>query len=59
MINLKDLKELTQNLKVLYVEDDVVIQKTMMKYLKKFFLRVVSANDGLEGLESYRKKSLI
>lgn len=54
MVDLKKLKELTKNLKVLYVEDDISIQQTMVQYLKKFFSLVVYASDGLEGLKSYQ-----
>ncbi|WP_455755493.1 response regulator [Sulfurimonas sp.] len=55
MINLKELKELTKELKVLYVEDDSSIRATMTDYLKKLFVLVVSANDGADGLEEYKK----
>jgi putative nucleotidyltransferase with HDIG domain/diguanylate cyclase (GGDEF)-like protein len=53
--NIKELKKFAQDLSVLYVEDDSSIQMTMKKYLLKFFKRVDSANDGLEGLELYKK----
>jgi len=55
MINLKELQELTKDLKVLYVEDDSSIRNSMTSYLKKLFLVVVSANDGVDGLEVYQK----
>ena len=55
MNTLKDLKELTHNLTVLYVEDELEIQQTMLRYLQKFFSHVSSANNGLEGLEKYQK----
>ena len=54
MSNLKELQKLTKNLSVLYVEDDLAIQKTMVLYLKKFFNIVISANDGLDGLKKYQ-----
>ena len=52
---LKELKTLTFNMKVLYVEDDSSIRDTMLQYLKKIFMDVDCAFDGLEGLESYEK----
>ena len=54
MTDLKELKLLTKQLIVLYVEDDLLIQKIMIKYLKKLFLDIVVANDGVEGLEKYK-----
>ena len=54
MQNLKELQELTQNLSVLYVEDDASIQQTMARYLEKFFHTVVTASDGLEGLKRFQ-----
>ena len=54
MKHLKELVELTKGLNTLYVEDDLLIKKTMTQYLKKFFDEVVVANNGLEGLEAYK-----
>ena len=54
MKNIKTLKQLCMNLKVLYVEDDMLVQKSMFNYLKKFFLKVETANDGEAGLELYK-----
>lgn len=56
MISLLKLKELTKNFCVLYVEDDLSIHATMINYLNKFFLKVLSANNGVEGLEQYKKE---
>ncbi len=56
MLNLKELQELTIDLKVLYVEDDVSIGKTMTRYLKKFFSLVVYVENGLIGLNTYKKQ---
>ncbi|QOY54976.1 response regulator [Candidatus Sulfurimonas marisnigri] len=55
MRSLKKLKELSENFSALYVEDDIEIQTTMMRYLKKFFHTIVVANDGVDGLNSYEK----
>ena len=54
MTDVKELKEMCQNLSVLYVEDDKSIRNAMTQYLEKFFLTVVSASDGVEGLITYK-----
>ncbi len=54
-INLNDIKELTKNLSVLYVEDEDILRKSVEVFLKKIFARVESAADGKEGLELYLK----
>lgn len=53
--DIKQLKELTSTLSILYVEDEISIQVKMHQYLKKFFFLVDVANDGLEGIEYYQK----
>ncbi|MEN4054030.1 EAL domain-containing protein [Sulfurimonas sp. NWX79] len=50
----KELKEYTKDLKLLYVEDDVAMQKTSSELFKNFFGSIEIANDGLEGLNMYR-----
>ena len=55
MINLKALRNLAKNFKVLYVEDDIAVQTAMSEYLSNLFLQVTTANNGLEGLELYKK----
>ena len=54
MIDIKRLKSLTNGLRILYVEDDIAIQKTMAKYLKKLFSDVVIASNGKEGIELFK-----
>ncbi len=54
---IKQLKELSADLSVLYVEDDTAIRETMGHYLGKFFLKVVIAKDGLEGLYAYQQQT--
>ena len=56
MNTIKQLKSLCKELRVLYVEDDKIIQKVMLEYLEKFFLQVISADDGKEGLLSFKKQ---
>ena len=54
MTDVKKLKEFCGVLSVLYVEDDTSIRNVMTQYLEKFFLRVASASDGVEGLDAYK-----
>jgi len=54
MTDVKELKNLAQYIKLLYVEDDSSIRNVMSEYLKKFFITVSISNDGLEGLETYK-----
>ena len=55
MIDIKKLKELSSDLSVLYVEDELSIQSKMSQYLKKFFFLVDVANNGLEGIEFFKQ----
>ncbi|MDA3908792.1 MAG: response regulator, partial [Sulfurimonas sp.] len=55
MVDLNKLKEYTQEMRVLYVEDDLTVQKEMAELLKRFFATVDLANDGKEGLEAYKE----
>lgn len=54
MIDVRELKDLSQHIKILYVEDDSSIRSVMSEYLKKFFKTVAVGNDGLEGLAEYK-----
>ena len=56
IVEIKKLKHLSQDFSVLYVEDDADIRKSMHTYLQKFFLKVHSAKDGVEGLASYQNE---
>ncbi len=38
------------NLTLLYVEDDIIIKEQAVLYLKKLFLKVFDASNGIEGL---------
>ncbi len=57
MVDIKELKKLTASLHVLYVEDNVGVQRTMATYLKKLFASTTLASSGSEGLELYKKNS--
>jgi len=54
MLKVKDCKDI----KVLYVEDDTVVAKSMMNILEKFFTHLYYAKDGVEGLEYIKSKEL-
>ena len=56
MIDLKLLKTLANEFKVLYVEDDLEIQQEMLHYMSRFFKKIVTADDGVEGLKYYKKE---
>lgn len=55
MFDLKKLKSLTAELKVLYVEDDKSISNSMIRYLSKFFKLVVYSPNGQDGLRKYKE----
>jgi len=55
MFDVKEVRELTKNLTVLYAEDDASAQQEIEKILKIFFKNTLVANDGEEGLELYYK----
>jgi putative nucleotidyltransferase with HDIG domain len=55
MNNIKELREMAQNFKVLYVEDEPMIKKSMHHYLEKLFLEVRSESNGQDALIDYKK----
>jgi diguanylate cyclase (GGDEF)-like protein len=55
MKNLKELKDIANNLTLLYVEDDNELRDIIEKYLLKFFTTVKACKDGEEALEEYKK----
>ncbi|MCW8838415.1 MAG: response regulator [Thiovulaceae bacterium] len=55
MERIKELQEVSKNFNVLYVEDDLDIQNSVSKYLKKIFKSIECANNGLEALDKYKK----
>ncbi len=58
MINAKELKSITKNLVLLYVEDEDELRDSLEVYLKKLFKHVFVAEDGQEGLELYRTNQI-
>ncbi|MBN2533620.1 MAG: response regulator [Spirochaetales bacterium] len=57
MVDVKELKNSTRNISVLYVEDDIDLQKNTIRLLKTLFEEVESAEHGKEALEKYRKNN--
>lgn len=55
MKNLLQLKQLSSPLSVLYIEDNLDLQKKFSIHLDQFFAKVYQAYDALEGLEKYRR----
>lgn len=56
MKDYKSIKPLTENLDVLYVEDDEIIVETVRVMLSRLFRTVDVAYNGREGLEKYAQK---
>ena len=52
----EEIRVYSKDLSVLYVEDDLVIQKEMKELLEYFFDSVDIANNGEEALEKYKNK---
>ena len=48
------MKNLLKNFTILYVEDDLSVQKNMKEYLEGYFKEVFVASDGKEALEKYQ-----
>ncbi|MDA7816711.1 response regulator [Sulfurimonas sp.] len=57
MVDIKLLKKYSENLNVLYVEDDQDLNNSVAIYLNKFFNHVEVAFDGKDGLKKYNSSS--
>lgn len=57
MSTLKDLKSISKNISILYVEDDTTLRESVAKYLRLIFERVNEAGDGQIGLEMFKNGS--
>ena len=53
VLNFKTLQQLSQNLSILYVEDDTILRDQTVVIFKNLFKHVDVAVDGKEGLEMY------
>jgi len=56
MSTINELKEITKNIKVLYVEDEEAVREQTKMMFELFFKNVETAADGLEGWEKYQKE---
>ncbi|MFH0709782.1 MAG: HD domain-containing phosphohydrolase [Pseudomonadota bacterium] len=57
MAHLKELKAISSNITLLYVEDDEALRKSFTEYLKLIFSSVDTAADGQEGLDLFTHNS--
>ncbi|WP_263832590.1 EAL domain-containing protein [Sulfurospirillum oryzae] len=55
-ISLKDLVDITSTLRILYVEDDVVLRENTVALLLDLFAEIDEATDGVEALKLYNEK---
>jgi len=51
----KNLKEISYEMSILIVEDDILLQEQLKTFLSRFFKYIDVANNGLEALEKYGK----
>ncbi|WP_419769457.1 MAG: response regulator [Candidatus Marinarcus sp.] len=54
MTDLIKLKDATQNLSILFVEDEIELLNQSVLFLEKLFLKVDKATNGIEALELYK-----
>ena len=54
MTNIKELKSLAAEIRVLFVEDEPELRASVLTYLQKIFAYVESASNGEEGLAAYQ-----
>ncbi len=54
MIKSSEVKDLTKDFSILYVEDEQAIRESMASILGKYFKNVATADDGTEGLNEYK-----
>jgi putative nucleotidyltransferase with HDIG domain len=55
-MQLKNIREISASMSVLYVEDDEEISEMFIDYLKKLFKVVIHKTDGLQGLNCYKEQ---
>ena len=54
-MNLTDLKKLSKNRSLLYIEDDTFLREKTSGIFNNLFNEVNTAQDGVDGLASYKK----
>ncbi len=52
-MTLKEVQEYSKDLNILFVEDDLLVQKETLSILEFFFNKIEVANDGVEALDKY------
>lgn len=57
MESLKEILQQTKDLKMLYVEDDLLMQKSSVEMFSNFFSNITVANNGEEGLFLYNENT--
>ena len=55
---LESIIKCTKNLNILYIEDNISVQKQTTKMLESFFNKIYIANNGKEALELFEKENL-
>lgn len=55
MSDLKQIRENMKSIRILYAEDEEVVREQTLQFLKKIFQNVDIAENGLEGLELFKK----
>jgi YesN/AraC family two-component response regulator len=55
-MTIKKLKESTQSLSLLYVEDNKSLSQVKLEIFQEMFAKVVYAEDGYEGLKAYQEE---
>ncbi|RLA69305.1 MAG: response regulator [Epsilonproteobacteria bacterium] len=58
MENIDDIIKYSSDLKLLYVEDDLIARESIKIILEEFFKKIIVAVDGMDGLEKYRDNSV-
>ncbi|MEA1954498.1 MAG: response regulator [Campylobacterota bacterium] len=53
IVNANDILHYSNNLTILYVEDDRIIREQVVEVLQEFFHQVIVASNGAEGLSKY------
>lgn len=56
-IKLENIIKYTKNLNVLYIEDNIFVQKQTSKMLQSFFSEIYIANNGKEALDLFKKNN--
>ena len=54
---IKKIKKVSKTIKVLFVEDDVVVAKEILKLLSKLFYNITYVEDGEKGLKAFKSES--